>query len=94
MVAGRWAAALFLMGLVPLGGVACGGTRGDGPSDDGGPDDAGAGGGSSGETAEFDYAAVEGAVCGNGSPHGVGISAGSDESSLVLFFNGGGACWD
>lgn len=47
------------------------------------------------ETAAFVYEPVEGSVCGNGTPTGLGLAphaGGSD--TLVLIFNGGGACWD
>jgi hypothetical protein len=39
------------------------------------------------------YTTVEGATCGNGSPVGVATNGGSS-SRLVLFLEGGGACWN
>jgi hypothetical protein len=40
----------------------------------------------------FTFAAVAGMSCADGSPTGIGISRGSAE--VLLFLNGGGACWD
>jgi hypothetical protein len=72
---------------------------GCGSSDDDGHDPSAASGGtgaggplSASET--FDYVSVEGAVCGNGSPLGIGISDAEDARELAIFLNGGGACWD
>jgi hypothetical protein len=42
----------------------------------------------------FAYLPVDGAVCANGTPVGVGVSAGTDPETLVVLINGGGACWD
>lgn len=39
------------------------------------------------------YTTVEGATCGNGSPVGVATNGGTS-SRLVLFLEGGGACWN
>jgi hypothetical protein len=44
--------------------------------------------------AQFSYESVDGAVCGNGTPAGLGISPGTDPGHLVVLWNGGGACWD
>ena len=41
------------------------------------------------------YETVDGAVCGNGTPVGMGIMRGDPTSTtLVVIINGGGACWD
>ncbi|WP_146618215.1 pectin acetylesterase-family hydrolase [Lujinxingia litoralis] len=40
------------------------------------------------------YVEVEGARCANGSAVGAGFSAGGQQGDLVVYFNGGGACWD
>jgi hypothetical protein len=45
------------------------------------------------EPAVFDYVPIDGAVCGNGTPVGLGVSAGTSRT-LVVLFAGGGACWD
>lgn len=44
--------------------------------------------------AAWQWVNVEGAVCGNGQPTGMGISAKQDAKDLVIFVQGGGACWD
>ncbi|MBP6633283.1 MAG: hypothetical protein KBG28_10250 [Kofleriaceae bacterium] len=43
--------------------------------------------------AEFTYVEVPGMVCANGTPAGIGVSDWASDT-LVLFVNGGGACWD
>src|SRR5690554_99228 len=40
------------------------------------------------------YVEAEGARCADGSPVGVGVNAGPSTGDLVVYFNGGGACWD
>lgn len=52
------------------------------------------GGGSAARPAIFEYVEVAGAVCANGTPVGIGVSAGSAGSTLAVLINGGGACWD
>lgn len=42
----------------------------------------------------FDYVPVDGARCANGTPVGMGVSAAEGASTLLVFVNGGGACWD
>lgn len=37
---------------------------------------------------------VEGTACGNGTQTGMGISEGTNDTRILLFFSGGGACWD
>jgi len=39
------------------------------------------------------YTVVDGAICGNGDPVGVGTNRGAS-SRLVIYLEGGGACWD
>lgn len=69
----------------------------DEPNDEAPSNEGGAGNGGEevpGIPAEFEYVPVEGAVCGNGSPFGIGVSEAPNARELVLFLNGGGACWD
>lgn len=42
----------------------------------------------------FEYVPVDGALCANGTPVGMGVSPMEDASTLIVFVNGGGACWD
>jgi len=42
----------------------------------------------------FAYQEVTGTMCANGTVAGMGLSAQPGATSLLLFFNGGGACWD
>lgn len=37
---------------------------------------------------------IQNTKCGKGTQAGVGISQGSDQTKLVVYFEGGGACWD
>ncbi len=37
---------------------------------------------------------IEGAVCDDGSPTGVGVNLVPDAPGVMVFLNGGGACWD
>ncbi len=77
-----------------------GGDGGDGGGDGGASDGGLPGGpfpeGAPFETAEeiWEYAEVEGAVCGNGSPLGVAVNRSTASNDVLLFFAGGGACWD
>lgn len=43
---------------------------------------------------DWSYAAIEGAVCGNGSPWGVATNVRPGASEVLVFLAGGGACWD
>jgi hypothetical protein len=72
--------------MCSLGLLACGPAPSRGGGDD--DDDEGAP-----APAVFDYVDVEGAVCGNGTPLGLGVSPGSSRT-LVVLIAGGGACWD
>lgn len=40
------------------------------------------------------YVEAQGARCANGSPVGVGVNAAGSSRDLLVYFNGGGACWD
>ena len=40
------------------------------------------------------YVEIEGAVCGNGTPLGVAVSLRSSSDRVLLYLQGGGACWD
>ncbi len=42
----------------------------------------------------WQYIEIDGPVCANGTPVGMGLNAGDDSSDLVIYLNGGGACWD
>jgi hypothetical protein len=37
---------------------------------------------------------VDGSQCGNGSPTGVGVNLTDQSDDVLVFFEGGGACWD
>ncbi len=37
---------------------------------------------------------IAGTSCGNGAQTGLGLSEGTDSTRLMIYFNGGGACWD
>jgi hypothetical protein len=37
---------------------------------------------------------VPGMTCGNGAPTGIGVNRSTDSNDVVVFFEGGGACWD
>jgi len=83
------ALALALTGCLPPGGGGGDGADDPGNSDDDDDDDG------TPALAAFSYEPVEGSVCGNGTPTGLGLAplaGGSD--TLVLILNGGGACWD
>ncbi len=41
---------------------------------------------------QWNWVGVDGAFCGDGSPTGIGVYPGS--SDLLVFLDGGGACWD
>ncbi len=42
----------------------------------------------------WNWIPVEGSKCGNGSIAGYGLMPRPDATKLVVYFNGGGACWD
>src|SRR5690606_7056406 len=42
----------------------------------------------------WEYEVVEGASCGNGSPLGVAVQRSDASDDVLLYFAGGGACWD
>jgi Pectinacetylesterase len=44
--------------------------------------------------AAWNYVDIPGAVCANGSQTGIGVNAGSNAEELVVYFEGGGACWN
>jgi hypothetical protein len=46
------------------------------------------------EPNEWTWVDVQGAKCANGSPTGVGINLAEDSDELLIFLQGGGACWD
>lgn len=48
-----------------------------------------------GDPGQWSWLEVEGSVCADGQPTGVGINrAPQDSQELLLFLQGGGACWD
>lgn len=71
----------------------------DGAADSGAPDasrDAGAlppGEPFDAPAGTWTYVEVDGAVCGNGSPMGVAVNPRAGAGNLLLYFQGGGACW-
>jgi len=42
----------------------------------------------------WSFVEVAGAVCGNGAPTGVGVNLTERSQDVMVFLNGGGACWD
>jgi len=42
----------------------------------------------------WSYVPIPGAVCGNGSPAAIGVSPHAGATEVLVFFSGGGACWD
>lgn len=42
---------------------------------------------------EWTWVPVDGAVCANGTPTGIGVNLGTS-NRVAIFLNGGGACWD
>jgi hypothetical protein len=42
----------------------------------------------------WSFVPVDGMVCGNGAPTGIGVNPGSDPTRLMVLVAGGGACWD
>ncbi|MEN9797358.1 MAG: hypothetical protein RL653_1054 [Pseudomonadota bacterium] len=88
-------AALFLLGLA----CACGGARGGAPSprSDGGVRDAGAspdGGPIDAPAGSWTWVPVEGSRCGAGAQAGLGLNRADGGEELLLFLQGGGACWN
>ncbi len=43
---------------------------------------------------QWTWVQVDGMKCGNGSPTGVAVNLSSRSRDVVVFLNGGGACWD
>jgi hypothetical protein len=43
---------------------------------------------------EWTYVEIPGGACGNGSPYGVAINRSASSDRLLVFMQGGGACWD
>jgi hypothetical protein len=37
---------------------------------------------------------IDGMKCGNGSPSGIGVNLSDASNDVMIFFSGGGACWD
>ncbi|MBA2662696.1 MAG: hypothetical protein H0U74_10405 [Bradymonadaceae bacterium] len=83
------AALLFVVGCGPA-------TPSPQPSDDSGLPDAAHSPDidDNNNSASWRWIEIEGSACGNGTPTGLGISEGSDPSRMMIFFAGGGACWD
>lgn len=67
--------------------------RDDDDDDDDGAEGEGEGEGLPVTAGAWTYTEVEGAACGNGSPVGVAVNAGTS-SRLVIYLEGGGACWE
>ncbi|HVZ75188.1 MAG TPA: pectin acetylesterase-family hydrolase [Polyangia bacterium] len=70
--------------------AACGGgsSGSDGGSPDGGSPD-----GNTAALAQWTWIDVPGAACDDGSPTGIAVNPGTSDD-LVIYFEGGGACWD
>ena len=71
-----------LIGAVVLLAAACGGT-----GQEGGPPTLGT------TPKQWDYVAIEGSKCMDGSPTGIGVNLGTS-GDLVLYMEGGGACFN
>jgi hypothetical protein len=67
--------------------LACGGGGG---RDAGG----GTGGGAGPPRGEWRWVDVPGTTCSDGSTTGLAVNRGADDARLVIFLDGGGACWD
>ncbi len=61
---------------------------------DAGYDDAGPGVAFTGATETWQGVTVDGAHCGNGSPLVIGVNRTTASNDVVIYFQGGGACWD
>lgn len=90
----------MMLGLLGLACVAaCGGSDGGGGADaTPGRDATPAIDGAIGEPIEapegvWTWADVAGSTCNDGTPTGIGVNRGTGDG-LVIFLNGGGACWD
>jgi hypothetical protein len=46
------------------------------------------------ENEQWTWIPIEGAVCGNGSPTGIGVNLSDKSKNVAIYMNGGGACWD
>ena len=79
---------IFIVGLICLFG--CGPTPSNTPHNDA---DVGTDSGDS-LADNWSWIEIDGSTCGNGTPAGIGISEGNAPSRLMIFFAGGGACWD
>lgn len=91
----RLSFALTLIGLSclpPLGGP---GLQPDGGLSDGGPQNDG-GSFATGDAGalQWQWVAVPGSVCGSGSTAGFGLAPSDSSDELLIFFQGGGACWN
>jgi hypothetical protein len=64
------------------------------PPHDGGYDDGGMPPAFTGANETWVGVEIEGARCGNGSPLVVGVNMTTASSDVVIYFQGGGACWD
>jgi hypothetical protein len=70
---------------------------GDGPPafvHDGGYDDSGPITPFTGANETWQAVAIDGAHCGNGSPLMIGVNLTTRSNDVVIYFQGGGACWD
>lgn len=43
---------------------------------------------------EWTWVDVPGAACDDGTPTGIGVNLAPESDDVIIFFNGGGACWD
>ena len=61
---------------------------------DGGPGDSGSGGRLVAPLETWTWIEIPGMTCANGSPTGVGVNLTDRSKDVLVFFEGGGACWD
>ena len=90
--------ALSLAGLGPLAGCGSDLARGtqDGGQDAGGDagTDAGTAAAISAPPNQWTWVDFPDSTCDDGSPTGIGINPGAASGNVLIYFNGGGACWD
>ncbi len=92
------ATARILTAVLLLAACACGQTAAKG-APDGGPDAGSGSGGDAGSPitatpGSWTWVDFPNSSCDDGTPTGVGVNTSASSSNLLVFFNGGGACWD
>jgi hypothetical protein len=84
MVSAMRPSKVVALSLAVAGLLACGGSGGDAPATPS-PDL---------PRRTWTWLELPGSVCSDGSPTGVAVNRGDDDSELLVFLDGGGACWD